>query len=114
MIFKIKSNPMHSLSSALPLLYVPARVTRCALVVHYHSFVSPSCRTSQHRRTFVPLSLSLRNDLGDPVFDRVGLADFKSRTNAFLLTQSALSFCLLLFSLFLPSMGWMCGVGSLD
>ena len=34
MLFKIKSNPMHPLSSALPLSCVPARVTRSALVVH--------------------------------------------------------------------------------
>ena len=39
----------------------------------------------QYRRTFVPLSVSLWNDLADPVFDGVGLAGFKSRANAFLL-----------------------------
>ena len=33
MLFKIKSNPMHPLSGALPLPDVPARVTRGALVV---------------------------------------------------------------------------------
>ena len=32
MLFKIKTNPMHSLSGALPLPYVSARVTRDALV----------------------------------------------------------------------------------
>ena len=32
----------------------------------------------------MPLSVSLWNDLSDPVFDGVGLADFKSRANAFL------------------------------
>ena len=37
MLFKIKSNPMHPLSGALPLPYVPARVTRGALVAHRHS-----------------------------------------------------------------------------
>ena len=36
MLFKIKSNPMHPLSSSLPLPYVPARVTRGALVAHRH------------------------------------------------------------------------------
>ena len=30
-----------------------------------------------------PLSVSLLNDLNDPVFDGVGLAGFKSRVNAF-------------------------------
>ena len=59
MLFKIKSNPMHPLSGALPLSYVPARATRGALVAHRHSFASPRCRTSQYRRSFVPLSVSL-------------------------------------------------------
>ena len=78
MIFKIKSNP-------LPLPYVPERVTRGALVADRHSFAPPRCRTSQYRRSFVTLSVSLWNDLSDLVFDGVGLAGFKSRTNAFLL-----------------------------
>ena len=85
MLFKIKSNPMHPLSGTLPLLYVPASVTRGALVAHRHSFAPPRYRTSQYRRSFVPLSVSLWNDLSDPVFDGVGLAGFMSRVNAFLL-----------------------------
>ena len=40
----------------------------------------------------MPLSVSLWNDLSDPVFDGVGLAGFKSRANGFLLARSALSF----------------------
>ena len=32
-IFKIKSNPLHPLSGALPLPYVPARVTRGAFLL---------------------------------------------------------------------------------
>ena len=35
-------------------------------------------------------SVSLWNDLADPVFDGVGLVGFKSRTNAFLLALAAL------------------------
>ena len=85
MLFKIKSNPMHPLSCALPLAYVPARVNRSALVAHRHSFAPPRCRNSKYRRTFVPLSVYLWNDLSDPVFYGVGLAGFKSRANAFLL-----------------------------
>ena len=54
MLFKIKSNPVHPLSSALPLPYVPARVTHVALVAHRHLFAPPRCRTFQYRRTFVP------------------------------------------------------------
>ena len=41
MLFKIKSNPMHPLSGALPLPFVPALVTRGALVAHRHSLVPP-------------------------------------------------------------------------
>ena len=76
---------MHPLNGALPLPYVPGRVSRCALVAHRHSFALPRCRISQYRRTFVPISVSLWNDLSDPVFDGVGLAGFKSRANAFIL-----------------------------
>ena len=85
MLFKIRSNPMLPLSGTLPLPYVPARVTRGALVGHKHSFAPPRCMTSQCCRSFVPLSVSLWNNLSDPVFDGVGLAGFKSRANAFLL-----------------------------
>ena len=79
MQYKIRCNPMYPLSGALPVPYVPVRVTRGSLIAH------PRCRTSQYRRTFIPLSVSLWNDLVDPVFDGVGLAGFKSRSNAFLL-----------------------------
>ena len=92
MPFKIKSNPMHPLSGALPLRCVLARVTHGALVARRHSFEHPRRRTSQYRRTFVPLSMSLLSDLSDPVFDGVGPAGFKRRANAFLLACSALSF----------------------
>ena len=85
MLFKIKSNQIYPLSGALPLQYVPASVTRGALVAHRHSFAPPRCRTSEYRRTFVPLSMSLWNNLCEPVFTSVGLAGFKSRANAFLL-----------------------------
>ena len=67
MLFKIKSNSMHTLSCALPLPYVPARVTRGALVAHRHLFAPPRCRTSQYRRSFVLLSVSLWNDFSDRV-----------------------------------------------
>ena len=46
MLFKIKSNQIHPFRGALPLPYVPARVTRGALVAHRHSFAPPRCRTS--------------------------------------------------------------------
>ena len=76
---------MHPLSGALPTPFVPARVTRGAVVAHRHSFAVPRCRTSQYSRTFVPHSVSLWNDLSDPVFDSVGPAGFMSRANFYLL-----------------------------
>ena len=76
---------MHPLSGDLPLQYVPARVTRGALVAHSHSFAPPRCRTSQYRRTFLPISASFWKDFSDPVFDGVGLEGSKSRANDFLL-----------------------------
>ena len=80
---KIRCNPMHPLNEALPRPYVPVRVTRGALVAHRNTYASPRCRTSQYRRTFVPVSVSVRNDLADPVFDVVGLAGFESKANFF-------------------------------
>ena len=76
---------MHPFSGELPLLYVPARVTRDAFLAHGHSFAPPRCIISQYRRNIVPLSVSLWNDLSDLDFNGVGLAGFKSRANAFLL-----------------------------
>ena len=61
---------MHPLSCALPLPYVPERVTCGALVAHMHSFALPLCGTQNHR-TLVPLSVRLWNDLSDPLFDGV-------------------------------------------
>ena len=85
MLYKIRCNPMHPLCGALPVPYVPVRVTRGTLIAHRYTYAAPSCRTSQYRMTFILLSVSLWNDLVDPVFDGVGLAGFKSRSNAFLL-----------------------------
>ena len=110
MPFNIKSNPMHPLSGALPLLYVPARVTSGALVAQRHSSMPPRCKTSQYRRTFVPLFVSLWNDLSALC---LMVWDFRVSTAEPTLScwhDLLFLFCLLLFYL-LPSMGWLCGVG---
>ena len=89
---------MLSLYGALPGSYMPVRVTRIALVAHRYTFSIHRCRTSQYWRTFIPLSVSLQNDLADPVFDGVGLADFKSRDNAFFIGLCcSIPFSILLF-----------------
>ena len=84
-LYKIRCNPLHPLYGGLPVPYVPLRVTCGAVIAHRCSYAPPLCRTSQYSRTFIPFSVSLWNDLGDPVFDCVGLAGFKSMANAFLL-----------------------------
>ena len=76
---------MHSLNGALLGPYVPVRDARGAVVAHRFTNALPRCRTSQYRMIFIPLSVSLWNDLASNVFDGVGLADFKSRANAFFL-----------------------------
>ena len=85
MLYKIrcKCNPMHPLYGALPVPHLSVRVTRSALVSHLYTYAHTRGRNSQFRRTFIPLSMSLWNDLAEPLFDGVGLAVFNGRANAF-------------------------------
>ena len=83
MLYKIRCKAMHPLNGALPGPYVPVRVTRGALVTRRYTYAPPRCRTLQYSRIFIPLSVSLWNDLANPVFDGVGLVGFKSRANVF-------------------------------
>ena len=63
-----------------------------------------SYRTSPYRMMFIPLSVSLWNDLADRVFDGVRLAGFMSRANIFFSRLNcSLHFCLLRFFLSLLS-----------
>ena len=116
MLYKIRCNPTHPLCGALPVPYVPVRVTRGAVIAHRFTYVTPCCRTSQYHRTFIPLSVSLWNDLSDPVCDGVGLAGFKSRPMPFYWPSCSLTFCLVLCSLSLLSFYGLVlwGLGSLD
>ena len=85
MLYEIRFNQVHPLNGALPGPYVLVRVTRGALVAHRYTYAAPRCRTLPYSMTFIPFSVSLWNDLANPVFDGVGLACFKSRANASLL-----------------------------
>ena len=76
---------MHPLYGALPVPFVLVWVTRGAVIAHRYTYAPRRCRTSQYSWTFIPLPVSLWNDLSDPVFDGVGLEGIKSRVNAFLL-----------------------------
>ena len=96
MMYKTRSNPMHPLYCAIAVSNVPVRVTRGALVAHRYTYTLPRSGTSQYRRTFIPLAMSLCNDLDNPVFD----GGFKNRADAFFTGLSCWhSFCLLLFGL---------------
>ena len=67
-------------------------------------------------KTFIPMSVSLWNDLGDPIFDGVGLTGFKSRANVFLLAKhftSLLSNTVFTFSSFILRVR-IVGLGSSD
>ena len=46
-LFKIGCNPMHPLYGALPVPYVPVRVTRGAVITHRYAYAHPRFRTSQ-------------------------------------------------------------------
>ena len=59
MMYEIGCNSMHTLNDALPGPYVPVRVTRGALVAYRYTYAPSRCKTSQYRRTFVPLSCSV-------------------------------------------------------
>ena len=61
---------MHLLSDALPLPYVPARVTRGALVVHRHSFAPTHYRILNTAEPLSPLSC-LNEDPDDHLFEGV-------------------------------------------
>ena len=111
MLFKIKSNPMHPLSGALPLPYVPARITvvlwllictRSRLLVVGLLSIAEALRSSLCLFGTILVTLCLM------VWDwRV------SRAEPMLSCWHDLLFlcCPLLFYLFLPSMGWLYGVG---
>ena len=61
MLFTIRSNPMHPLYGALPVPFVPVWITSGAFVTDWYTNAPPHCRTSQFRRNFISLSVSLWN-----------------------------------------------------
>ena len=89
---------MHLLYGALPVPYVPVRDALSALDPHRYTYALPCCRTSQYRRTFIPISVSLWIDHANPEFDGVGLESFKSKVYVFFISLSySILFCLLLY-----------------
>ena len=104
MLYKIMCNPLHPLYGALPVPYVPVRVTRSALIAHRVTYAPPRCRTSLYNKTFILFSVSLWNDLIVSPYSMVW--DWRvSRAGPISLywPSCSLPFCLLLFSLSLLS-----------
>ena len=66
----IRSGVTDAPSIIYMILYmVPVRVTGGALVAHRYTYSIPRCITWQYHRIFIPLSVSLWNDVAGPVFD---------------------------------------------
>ena len=84
MLYKVWSNPIHSLNPFLPPPYQPGRITRGAVAAHQYSLSAVRCRTVQYGRTFLPWTVQLWNELDGDVFDGGGLESFKCRVNRFL------------------------------
>ena len=105
--------PVRVTRGALPVPCLPVQVTRGVLATHRYSYAPPRCLILQCHRISIPNWASLCNDLGDSMFDGVGLAGFKSKDNVSLLAWASLSlyvfYCF--HVLFLPFMSWRCGVG---
>ena len=82
MLYKIKCNPMHPLYGALPVSYVPVRVT-CGVLDPHRYTVLVLLLAAGPRNTagllFPPLYLCLMLLVTE--FDGVGLSGFKSRAN---------------------------------
>ena len=57
--------------------------TRCSGCNRY-AHAPPRRRTSQYRRIFIPLSVSLWTDFAELLFNGVGLEGFRSRANDFI------------------------------
>ena len=70
------------------LITLSLRCSILALVAHRYTYLIARCITSHYRRTIIPFSVSLWNNLLDPVFDAVGLAAFQEEGQCFFIGLS--------------------------
>ena len=89
MLYKIRCNPMHPLCGALPVPYVPVRVTRGALIAHRYTYAPPRCRTLQD--FYSPLSISLERSAW-PHIRWCGIGWFQEQVQCLFIGLVALSF----------------------
>ena len=86
MLYKIRCNPLHPLYGALPGPHVQVWVACGALVAHPYSYHPPRYRTSQHRRSFIPVTVSVWNDLATILLPRIrwcGTGGFQEQGQCF-------------------------------
>ena len=81
-----------------------------AVLWSHIGILTPPCRTSQFRWSFILHSVSMLNNLADPVFDVVGLAGFKSRANVFYWPKLLYPYYIVfyIFTFLFLSIGWYC------
>ena len=113
MLYKIMCNPMHPFHGTLHVPHVPVRVARGALDPLRHNYESLCRRTSQHSRTFIPISVSLWTILMTQYSMMSDWRVLRAKPMFFhwpKLLVPLLSPTVFLFHFFI-FMGWYCGVG---
>ena len=92
MLCKIRHNPIHSLYGDLPVPYVSVQITQNQLVTRRCSDAPPRSEPCSTQGLLFLCQYSLWNDLGDPVFDCVGMGGFNIRANAVLFILASICF----------------------
>ena len=83
MLYKIFHNPRHPLNSELPNFFQPARITRYALRANNRAFMAVRCNTEQYKRSFIPATTKLWNELPSHAVESQELQKFKIGVNSF-------------------------------
>ena len=74
MLYKFRCKPMHHIYGPLLVPYMPVLVTRGDVIAHRYNYAPLAAEPRSTAGPFILLLVSVWNDLGDPVFDGVGLA----------------------------------------
>ena len=108
MLYKIRCKPKHPLWGALPVPYVPVRVTHGALIAHLVYFcASPLRNLAVPHDFYFPLSLSLEWS-GWPRILWCGIGGFQEQVQCLFVGLVAVSFFVFNYFIFLffSSIGW--------
>ena len=85
MLYKFFFSENHPLSGAIPPIAVHRKPTRASLVAHEFNLTNVRCSTEQFKRSFIPFSVSVWNDLPSHCFGG-SLVEFKKLVNKHLLS----------------------------